>query len=162
MEECKQKKTNQEIRKGSSKLLKTLIIKFSLVTDSICGPGNCPLIKIPWKKESKNTTKDSCIIHLQAKQEMGTTLIQKWYLLLHSKRPNVTIGDIPCIKPIWVLAIDAAQAQNQEQESEWPEESDPSHSLLKQGCVGVKKWNKSPRNGDCDCPLSLKSYGVST
>lgn len=47
---------NQEMRKGSSKLLKTLIIKLSLVTDSICGPGNCPLINIPCSFGSKALT----------------------------------------------------------------------------------------------------------
>lgn len=41
------KRTNQVMRKGSSKLLKTLIIKLSLVTASIAGPGNCPFISIP-------------------------------------------------------------------------------------------------------------------
>lgn len=39
--------TNQEMRKGSSKLLKTLMMRLSLVTESICGPGNCPFINIP-------------------------------------------------------------------------------------------------------------------
>lgn len=39
--------TNQVRRKGWSKLLKTLTIKLSLVTDSMAGPGNCPLINIP-------------------------------------------------------------------------------------------------------------------
>lgn len=37
----------QERRKGSSKLLKTLIMRLSLVTEWISGPGNCPLISIP-------------------------------------------------------------------------------------------------------------------
>lgn len=38
---------DQEMRNGSGKLLKTLMITLSLVTASICGPGNCPLIRIP-------------------------------------------------------------------------------------------------------------------
>lgn len=40
-------RSNQEMRKGSGKLLKTLTMRLSLVTASICGPGNFPLIKIP-------------------------------------------------------------------------------------------------------------------
>lgn len=39
--------TYQERRKGSSKLLKTLMMMLSLVTEYISGPGNCPLIRIP-------------------------------------------------------------------------------------------------------------------
>lgn len=30
--------------------MKTLIMRLSLVTEWISGPGNCPLIKIPWKQ----------------------------------------------------------------------------------------------------------------
>lgn len=37
----------QERRKGSSKLLKTLMMMLSFVTEYISGPGNCPLIRIP-------------------------------------------------------------------------------------------------------------------
>lgn len=35
------------MRKGSRRLLKTLMMRLSLVTASICGPGNWPLISIP-------------------------------------------------------------------------------------------------------------------
>ena len=67
------RKANQEIRKGSSKLLKALIIKFSLVTTSICGPGNCPLIKISWKRKT-HTHNGEYIFKLNKK--MGVALIQ--------------------------------------------------------------------------------------
>ena len=36
-----------ERRKGTGRLLKTLTMMLSLVTASICGPGNWPLISIP-------------------------------------------------------------------------------------------------------------------
>lgn len=39
--------TYHERRNGSGKLLKTLIIMLSFVTEYISGPGNCPFIKIP-------------------------------------------------------------------------------------------------------------------
>jgi hypothetical protein len=39
----------QERRNGSLRLLKTLTTRLSLVTASICGPGNWPLIRIPCK-----------------------------------------------------------------------------------------------------------------
>lgn len=71
-----EKKTNQEIRKGSSKLLNTLIIKFSLVTDSICGPGNCPLIKIPWKKKNRKQKQNQ---HFFSHKSLNYQ-IKKWVL----------------------------------------------------------------------------------
>lgn len=37
------------MRKGSGKLLKTLMMRLSFVTEYISGPGNCPFIKIPCK-----------------------------------------------------------------------------------------------------------------
>lgn len=37
----------QERRNGAGRLLKTLMMMLSLVTASICGPGNWPLIRIP-------------------------------------------------------------------------------------------------------------------
>jgi hypothetical protein len=39
--------TYQERRNGSLSLLKTLMMRLSLVTASICGPGNWLLIRIP-------------------------------------------------------------------------------------------------------------------
>lgn len=79
MKKKRRKSTNQDMRKGSSKLLKTLIMRLSLVTESICGPGNCPFINIPCilfenslithcsfpqqqkYPEEKNCTKTNCV-----------------------------------------------------------------------------------------------------
>lgn len=43
----------QERRKGSFKLLKTLMMRLSLVTEWISGPGNCPLIRIPCNHQTQ-------------------------------------------------------------------------------------------------------------
>lgn len=42
--------TDHEMRKGSGKLLWTLMMRLSLVTEKIFGPGNWPLISIPCSK----------------------------------------------------------------------------------------------------------------
>ena len=44
----------QEMRKGSSKLLKTLMMRLSLVTQWMSGPGNWPLMSIPWRRRDEN------------------------------------------------------------------------------------------------------------
>lgn len=64
-EHCRgSEQTDQEMRKGSSRLLKTLMMRLSLVTLSIDGPGNCPFINIPCsrhflirKQETQNRQK---------------------------------------------------------------------------------------------------------
>uniref|UniRef100_A0A0A8YV99 Uncharacterized protein n=1 Tax=Arundo donax TaxID=35708 RepID=A0A0A8YV99_ARUDO len=38
----------QVMRKGSSRWLMTLTMRLSLVTQSMRGPGNCPLIRMPF------------------------------------------------------------------------------------------------------------------
>lgn len=89
-------------------------------------PWKLPINQDTLKKQSRTR---STIIKKWVQLQ---TLMQKYYLLLHSKRPYVTICDVPCKKPIWVFTIDAAQAHSQEQESERPQESNSSHSFLKE------------------------------
>lgn len=75
------KSTYQEMRKGSSKLLKTLIIKLSLVTHSIGGPGNCPFINIPCQYLNKNIKLSSQYQH-QKIQESKTERVRDTKTLL--------------------------------------------------------------------------------
>jgi hypothetical protein len=46
----------QERRKGIDRLLKTLTMMLSLVTTSICGPRNWPLISIPCTVAAASTS----------------------------------------------------------------------------------------------------------
>lgn len=63
------------MRKGSSKLLKTLTMTLSFVTDSIGGPGNWPLINIPCI--SKRTNSIYILFILQLKIRYNETKTKK-------------------------------------------------------------------------------------
>ena len=100
--EARESSSDQEMRNGSGKLLNTLTMTLSLVTASICGPGNCPLIRIPcamvpttdrdqYETGSKTTRRPR---KTKAKES------EKSDLLLDTHGPDVSIGDVPSEEPV--------------------------------------------------------------
>lgn len=83
------------MRNGSSKALKTLIIKLSLVTASMEGPGNCPLINIPCHDNTFSSNK-STETHTHTKEKKKVVK----YLLFNTKRINITVCNIPIQKSV--------------------------------------------------------------
>lgn len=98
------------MRKGSSKLLKTLMMRLSLVTQWMSGPGNWPLTRIPcrgrtdhgrhWRirsKEKKEVQKDK-----NGKEELTD-------LLADAEGVDVAVGDVPGEEAVGIFGGDGGQ-----------------------------------------------------
>lgn len=97
------------MRNGSGKLLCTLMMRLLLVTEYISGPGNCPLIRIPW-----NTYKNVySVVRYQTKQRIINFCkknTKTTNLLFDPKWIDVPVGNIPCKEPVRILRTDKNQS----------------------------------------------------
>lgn len=123
-------------------------MRFSLVTASICGPGNCPFIKIPWNIQStklntllqdlkpssnhfRNQERFFSIQKLQKKQNKKVAVL---YLLLNTKRVDITISDFPCNESIRVFTINTIAKKQQENNERSTKSHGVSHFLQTLSC----------------------------
>ncbi|RRT33002.1 hypothetical protein B296_00052656 [Ensete ventricosum] len=110
--------TDQEMRNGSVKLLKTFTIRLSLVTASICGPGNCPSISIPCIGEETRSWSPKT---KQKEAPKGKEAEEQKNLLLDSEGIDVAIGDTPSEEPVRIITCDPPRTGRQAETEDKPE-----------------------------------------
>ena len=98
-------------RNGSGKLLCTFMIKLSLVLENISGPGNWPLIRIPYhqKKKKRLSRYDTSKKQSVYRRIILNTLSRTTNLLTDTEGVYVTIGDIPVEEPIRIFSTNKSQ-----------------------------------------------------
>ena len=106
-------------------MLKTLTMMLSLVTASICGPGNWPLISIPCIRSHITFTFTSTRPLPNAGR--GRTKVEEQrqcvraYLLLDAERVDVAEGDVPGVEPVGVVGARLQEQRAEEEEDDQEE-----------------------------------------